>query len=101
MTVEQVRAEWDRVLSAIKTRSIPAEALLRNCHVGNVEHNTVVLSWPTENLKSRFEGSKHQRTLEDMLSNTFTQKVIVRSVVEDPMLQTALKLGAKVTPVNR
>jgi DNA polymerase-3 subunit gamma/tau len=100
-TAEQVLAEWDRTLSAIKTRSIPAEALLRNCHVSGVEHNTVVLSWPTENLKGRFEGSKHQRTLEDMLSLTFEQKVLVRSVVEDPMLQTALKLGAKVTPVNR
>jgi hypothetical protein len=59
------------------------------------------VSWPTDNLKSRFEGSKHQRLLEDMLSSMLEQKVLVRSVVEDPMLQTALKLGAKVTPVNR
>jgi hypothetical protein len=36
-----------------------------------------------------------------MLSSTLEQKVLVRSIVEDPMLQTALKLGAKVTPVNR
>jgi hypothetical protein len=88
-------------LSSIKTRSIPAEALLKNCHVSRVEHDTVVLSWPTDNLKTRFEGSKHQRLLEDMLGRTLEQKVLVRSVVEDPMLQTALKLGAKVTPVNR
>ena len=74
---------------------------MKNCHVTGVEHDTVVLSWPTDNLKSRFEGSKHQHLLEDMLSRTFEQKVLVRSVVEDPMLQTALKLGAKVTPVNR
>jgi DNA polymerase-3 subunit gamma/tau len=100
-SLEQVLAVWDGVLSSIKGRSIPAEALLRNCHVSRVEHNTVVLSWPTDNLKSRFEGSKHQRLLEDMLSGTLEQKVLVRSVVEDPMLQTALKLGAKVTPVNR
>jgi hypothetical protein len=39
--------------------------------------------------------------LEDVLSSALEQKVLVRSVVEDPMLQTALKLGAKVTPVNR
>ena len=101
LTSEQVVAEWNGVLSSIKARSIPAEALLKNCHVAGVEHNTVVLSWPTDNLKSRFDGSKHQRLLEDMLSNTLEQKVLVRSVVEDPMLQTALKLGAKVTPVNR
>jgi DNA polymerase III subunit gamma/tau len=99
--LEQVLAVWDAVLGNVKGRSIPAEALLRNCHVAHVEHNTVVLSWPTDNLKSRFEGSKHQRLLEDMLSSTLEQKVLVRSVVEDPMLQTALKLGAKVTPVNR
>jgi DNA polymerase III subunit gamma/tau len=99
--VDQVLAAWDGVLSSVKGRSIPAEALLRNCHVSHVEHNTVVLSWPTDNLKSRFEGSKHQRLLEDMLSSMLEQKVLVRSVVEDPMLQTALKLGAKVTPVNR
>jgi DNA polymerase III gamma/tau subunit len=101
LTLEQVLAVWDGVLSRIKTRSIPAEALLKNCHVSGVEHGTVVLSWPTDSLKSRFEGSKHQRILEDMLSSTLEQKVPVRSVVEDPMLQTALKLGAKVTPVNR
>jgi DNA polymerase-3 subunit gamma/tau len=100
-SVEQVLTVWDGVLTGIKGRSIPAEALLRNCHVSHVEHNTVVLSWPTDNLKSRFEGSKHQRLLEDVLSSTLEQKVLVRSVVEDPMLQTALKLGAKVTPVNR
>jgi DNA polymerase-3 subunit gamma/tau len=101
LTLEQVLAVWDGVLSSIKARSIPAEALLKNCHVSSVEHGTVVLSWPTDSLKSRFEGSKHQRMLEDMLSSTLEQKVLVRSVVEDPMLQTALKLGAKVTPVNR
>ncbi len=100
-TQEQVLAVWDEVLSNVKGRSIPAEALLRNCHISHVEHHTVVLSWPTDNLKSRFEGSKHQRLLEDMLSSALEQKVLVRSVVEDPMLQTALKLGAKVTPVNR
>ena len=101
LTVEQVLAAWDGILRTIKSRSIPAEALLKNCHVSRMEHNTVVLSWPMENLKGRFEGSKHQRLLEDMLSHTFEQKILVRSVVEDPMLQTALKLGAKVTPVNR
>jgi DNA polymerase-3 subunit gamma/tau len=100
-TIDDVLTAWDETLSSIKARSIPAEALLKNCHVTHVEHNTVVLSWPTDNLKSRFEGSKHQRLLEDMLSSTLEQKVLVRSVVEDPMLQTALKLGAKVTPVNR
>ena len=94
-------AAWDGTLGSIKTRSIPAEALLKSCRVSRVEHDTVVLSWPTDNLKSRFEGSKHQRLLEDTLSRTLEQKVLVRSVVEDPMLQTALKLGAKVTPVNR
>jgi DNA polymerase-3 subunit gamma/tau len=101
LTVEQVLTHWDGILSTIKTRSIPAEALLKNCHVSGVEHITVVLSWPMDNLKVRFEGSKHQRLLEDVLSHTFEQKLLVRSVVEDPMLQTALKLGAKVTPVNR
>jgi DNA polymerase-3 subunit gamma/tau len=101
LTIEQVLAEWDGILSTIKTRSIPAEALVKNCHVSGVEHNTVVLSWPMDNLKVRFEGSKHQHLLEDVLSHTFEQKLLVRSVVEDPMLQTALKLGAKVTPVNR
>ncbi len=101
LTVEQVLSVWDKVLSTIKTRSIPAEALLKNCRVSRIEHNTVVLSWPMDNLKGRFEGSKHQRLLEDMLSNTFEQKVLVRSEVQDPMLTTALKLGAKVTPVNR
>ena len=43
LTLEQVLAVWDGVLSSIKARSIPAEALLKNCHVSSVEHGTVVL----------------------------------------------------------
>jgi DNA polymerase-3 subunit gamma/tau len=101
LAIEQVLAEWAGILSTIKARSIPTEALLKTCHVTGVEHGALVLSWPTDNLKIRFESGKHQRLLEDMLSSTLEQKVLVRSVVEDPMLQTALKLGAKVTPVNR
>ena len=101
LTIEQVMAQWDDMLSSIKTRSIPTEALLRYCHVTTIEHNAVVVSWPNDSMKNRFEGSKHQRLLEEILGHTFEQKLHVRSVVEDPMLQTALKLGAKVTPVNR
>ena len=99
-TLDQIRAHWSEILGSIKIQSIPTEALLKSCRLSSVEHGTVILSWSTDNLKSRFESGKHQRLLEGVLSDIFEQKVLIRSVVEDPVLNAALRLGAKVTPVS-
>ncbi len=83
----------------VKARSVPSEALLKSCHVINVEGATVTLSWPTDHLKSKFESGKSQRLVEGVLSQMLDRNVSIRSMVDDPVLRAALQLGAKVTPV--
>ena len=84
----------------VKTRSVPTEALLKNCHVINVEGAAVILSWTTDTLKNKFESGKSQRLVEDVLSEVFDRQMLVRSLVDDPMIRAAMQLGAKVTPVQ-
>jgi len=98
--IEEIQARWPDVMREVKSRSVPTEALLKSCHILNVEGSTVILSWPTEHLKSKFESGKSQRLVEDVLSEMLDQKVLIRSLVEDPMIRAAMQLGAKVTPVQ-
>ena len=98
--IEEIQTRWPDVMRDVKSRSVPTEALLKSCHILNVEGSTVILSWPTEHLKSKFESGKSQRLVEDVLSEMLAQKVLIRSLVEDPMIRAAMQLGAKVTPVQ-
>ena len=99
-SLEDVQSRWPDIMHAVKTRSVPTEALLKSCHVINVESETVILSWTTDTLKNKFESGKGQRLVEDVLSEMLDQKVLLRSLVDDPMIRAAMQLGAKVTPVQ-
>jgi DNA polymerase-3 subunit gamma/tau len=100
LALHDIQARWLEIMREVKTRSVPTEALLKSCHVINVEGATVILSWTTDTLKSKFESGKSQRLVEDVLSAVFDQPVLVRSLVDDPMIRAAMQLGAKVTPVQ-
>jgi hypothetical protein len=80
-TFESVCESWEEILQNIKMRSIPTEALLRNCKVLSVSSGGVTLEWPTNNLKARFEEGKHKRLFEDVISSKFNQSVAARSIV--------------------
>jgi len=99
-SLEEVQSHWPEVMREIKTRHVPTEALLKSCHLLGVEGETLILSWTTDTLKSKFESGKGQRLVEDVLSEMLDQKVLVRSLVDDPMIRAAMQLGAKVTPVQ-
>jgi DNA polymerase-3 subunit gamma/tau len=100
LTLEEVQSHWPDIMREVKARSVPTEALLKSCHVINVEGTTVILSWPTDHLKSKFESGKSQRLVEEVLSEMLDRKILIRSMVDDPVLRAALQLGAKVTPVS-
>ena len=99
-SLEEIQSRWSDVMHEVKSRHVPTEALLKSCHVINVEGETVILSWTTDTLKSKFESGKGQRLVEDVLSEMLDQKVLLRSLVDDPMIRAAMQLGAKVTPVQ-
>ncbi|MBI5567594.1 MAG: DNA polymerase III subunit gamma/tau, partial [Chloroflexi bacterium] len=99
-SLEEVQSRWPEVMHEVKARHVPTEALLKSCHLLGVEGETVILSWTTDTLKSKFESGKGQRLVEDVLSELLDQKVLVRSLVDDPMIRAAMQLGAKVTPVQ-
>ncbi len=100
MAVDEIKSRWIEIMREVKVRHVPTEALLKSCHILSVEGATVILSWPTEHLKNKFESGKSQRLVEDVLSDLLEQKVLLRSLVEDPMIRAAVQLGAKVTPVQ-
>lgn len=99
-SLEEVQTRWPEVMREIKARHVPTEALLKSCHLLGVEGETLILSWTTDTLKNKFESGKGQRLVEDVLSELLDQKVLVRSLVDDPMIRAAMQLGAKVTPVQ-
>jgi hypothetical protein len=100
LTLQEIQARWSDIMRVVKTRSVPTEALLKSCHVINIEGATVILSWPTDHLKSKFESGKGQHLVEDVMSEALDQKIMLRSMVDDPMIRAAVQLGAKVTPVQ-
>jgi DNA polymerase III subunit gamma/tau len=100
LTLDQINAHWADILSEVKAQSIPTEALMKSCHVFGVEGATLILSWPTNALKEKFESDKVRRLVESAISAVLSQKALIRSQVDDPVLREALRLGAKVTPVS-
>lgn len=99
-SLDEVQSHWPEVMREVKARHVPTEALLKSCHLLGVEGETLILSWTTDTLKNKFESGKGQRLVEDVLSELLDQRVLVRSLVDDPMIRAAMQLGAKVTPVQ-
>ena len=100
LTLEQVHAQWPEILNEVKARSLPTQALLRSCKLVGVEGLTVTLGWPSNTLKDKFESSKSRDLVADVMTEVLSQKIVIRSLVDDPVLREALRLGAKVAPVS-
>ncbi|MCS6962581.1 DNA polymerase III subunit gamma/tau [Thermoflexus sp.] len=110
LTLEALRERWASILKAVRAQSLPTEALLKSCSLHSVEGNTVVLAWPSELLRDKFQDprTKAQALVEDILSHTFGFPVIIKNVVarktrrgrpatEDPLIRRAVEdLGAQV-----
>lgn len=110
LTLDAVRERWASILKAVRAQSLPTEALLKSCTLHSVEGNTVVLAWPSELLRDKFQDprAKAQALVEDILSHTFGLPVAIKNIVarktrrgrsatEDPLIQRAVEdLGAQV-----
>lgn len=100
LTVEEIQARWPDLLGRVKARSVKTWGMMNTCHLLGVENNTLIVGWQTDMLKDKFESSKDKQLVEDVLSELFAQKMLVRSMLDDPVLRAAMQLGAKVTPVQ-
>jgi hypothetical protein len=77
---------------------------MRSCKPMGVEGSTLVLSWPSEMLRGKYEDAKTKRLVEDVISEAVDIRVITRCVVsakttkpdDDPLVQEAIKLGGRV-----
>ncbi|HXF70402.1 MAG TPA: DNA polymerase III subunit gamma/tau [Thermoflexus sp.] len=110
LTLEALRERWNSILKAVRAQSLPTEALLKSCALHSVEGSTVVLAWPSELLRDKFQDprAKAQALVEDILSHTFGFPVSVKNIVarktrrgrpatEDPLIRRAVEdLGAQV-----
>jgi hypothetical protein len=97
-------------LKAVRAQSLPTEALLKSCALHAAEGHTVVLAWPSELLRDKFQDprAKAQALVEDILSHAFGIPVRIHNIVarktprrrpvaEDPLIQRAVEeLGAQV-----
>jgi DNA polymerase-3 subunit gamma/tau len=104
ISLEVVQQQWDHILAVLKTHSKPTEALVRSQgKVVGVEGDILVLSWPTEMLRSKYEDAKTKRLVEDVISEVMGGRVMTRCVVgvkpkleDDPLVQAGVKLGGRV-----
>jgi len=104
LSFEMIQQQWGHILDVLKTHHMPTQALMRSqCRVVGVEGNTVVLSWPSEMLKSKYEDARTKRLVEEVISEAVGSHVVTRCVVaakakteDDPLVQEAIKLGGRV-----
>ena len=77
---------------------------MRSCKPLSVEGSTLVLNWPSEMLRGKYEDAKTKRLVEDVISEAVGSRVMTRCVVsaksskpdDDPLVQEAIKLGGRV-----
>ena len=104
LSLDTVQRRWAHVLEVLKTHNLPTQALMRSCKPLSVEGSTLVLSWPSEMLRGKYEDAKTKRLVEDVISEAVDIRVITRCVVsakttkpdDDPLVQEAIKLGGRV-----
>jgi DNA polymerase-3 subunit gamma/tau len=104
ISLEAVQQQWDHILAVLKIHGgMPIKALLSSCKLVSVEGDTLVLSWPSDILRGKFEDSKTKRLVEDVISEAIGSRVMTRCVVsakakptDDPLVQEVIKLGGRV-----
>ncbi|MBC7265245.1 MAG: DNA polymerase III subunit gamma/tau [Chloroflexi bacterium] len=68
VTVELVREHWGRFLAAIREKSRPAEAVLRDCELVSVQDGVLTLAFLYPFHKDKFEETRSKELVEDVLS---------------------------------
>ena len=105
LTLETVTGQWGDILARLRERSLPVQALINSSRLAGVEGNTLVLSWPSELLKERYENARTKQLVEDVMTEILGQPVHTRCMVAskgsgrpDRLVEEAVKsLGAVVS----
>jgi hypothetical protein len=104
LSLDAVQRQWSHILEVLRTHNLPTQALMRSCKPMGTEGGTLVLSWPSEMLRGKYEDAKTKRLVEDVISEAVGARVMTRCIVsvktnkldDDPLVQEAIKLGGRV-----
>jgi DNA polymerase-3 subunit gamma/tau len=112
-TLENLRAEWDRMLAHVRSRNKMAEALLRAAEPIKIEDQQITLGFRYEGHAERFEKQAKgkvliEKAIEEIFKQPYRvkcvlspQKAKVKAVESDPLIHAAVsQLGAEITEIH-
>jgi hypothetical protein len=81
LTPELLRSHWTELLTALRRRNLPLEALMRSSEPIAVEGDVVVLGFEFDLHRARVEGEAYKRDVEDVLTRLAGRPCQVRCVL--------------------
>ena len=81
-TLEQAQGAWPRVIAAIKEKSIPAAALLKDARVTKYGGVDIEISLQQAFMMERVENPKNKPAVEAGLQQVFGRKLVVRFALD-------------------
>ena len=113
LSVEALRADWNKVLARVRPYNKMAEALLRDAEPVRVEGDLVVLGFYYQGHAERFEKQANGKAMiEKAMAEIFQtpcrvrcvlspKKAKLKAVEEDPLIRAAVnQLGAEITEIH-
>ena len=101
-TMEKIREYWREIVGRVQSANVSLGALLRSAKPLGVDlEGRLVLGFRHEFHRNRVQQDENRRQVEDILSNMFSQKIIVRCEGESwqpPAQPTASEASPKPTP---
>jgi DNA polymerase III subunit gamma/tau len=113
----EARRRWVEILEACGARNRSVQALLRSGAPIDAQDDTVVLGFPFPFHRERIEEQRNRTVVEDAIGQVLGRKVRVRcapatkealtfadplqSAMEDPIVQAAISMGARVRRVTQ
>lgn len=95
ITVELVRENWGRFLAAIREKSRPAEAVLRDCEPLSVEDDVLTLAFLYPFHKDKFEETRSKELVEEVLSTILGTRCRVHCTIFQGNREQHKKEGAR------
>ena len=96
LSLEVVQQQWSSIFEVLKIHSLPMlVALMRYCKPMSIEGNTLVLNWPTEMMRSKYEDIRTKQLVEEIISEAVGVHVVTQCVVSDEAKLAAERAGAE------
>jgi len=81
LTPETLRSRWSELLSILRQRNLPLEAMMRSCASLAVEGDVVVLGFDYDFHRGKVEEEHNKRDVEEVLGSVIGQRYRVRCVL--------------------